>query len=85
MFLGAMLGGTILGELRTFLMEPGRIWSALGSAIPAASNFFINYISYRAFVMAFFRLFYPSQAVVTSIGRLIRLIPGEDLLGLGMG
>uniref|UniRef100_A0A1D2A6U9 ERD4-related membrane protein n=1 Tax=Auxenochlorella protothecoides TaxID=3075 RepID=A0A1D2A6U9_AUXPR len=76
-FLGAMLGGTILGELRTFLTEPGRIWSALGSAIPAASNFFINYISYRAFVMAFFRLFYPSQAVVTSIGRLIRLIPAS--------
>lgn len=40
-FLGALFGGTVLAELRTFLENPSHIWSALGSAIPAASNFFM--------------------------------------------
>ena len=40
-FLGAMFGGTILAELKTFLSNPSHIWSALGSAIPASSNFFM--------------------------------------------
>lgn len=78
-FLGAMLGGTILGELQTFVTEPSRIWRALGSAIPAASNFFINYISYRTFVMAAFRLFYPNQAIVTSILRWVHIMPGAGV------
>ena len=76
-FLGAMLGGTILGELQTFATEPSKTWKALGSAIPAASNFFINYVSYRALVMAAFRLLYPSQAFVTSVARGLRLLPAS--------
>jgi hypothetical protein len=74
-FLGALFGGTVLAELRTFLENPSHIWSALGSAIPAASNFFINYVCYRALVMSAFRLFYPHQAIFTSILKWLHIIP----------
>ncbi len=40
-FLGALFGGTVLAELKTFLTNPSEIWRALGSALPAASNFFM--------------------------------------------
>lgn len=74
-FLGAMLGGSILGELNTFLNNPAQIWSALGSAIPASALFFINYVAYRALVMAWFRLLYPSMAIVTSVLKWMRIMP----------
>jgi len=74
-FLGAMLGGSLISELSTFLNDPSQIWLGLGSAIPASSNFFINYVAYRALVMAAFRLFYPSQAIMTAIFRWLRMIP----------
>lgn len=74
-FLGAMLGGSLISELSTFLNDPSQIWLGLGSAIPASSNFFINYVAYRALVMAAFRLFYPSQAIMTAIFRWLRIIP----------
>ncbi|KAI3425049.1 hypothetical protein D9Q98_008427 [Chlorella vulgaris] len=74
-FLGALFGGTVLAELSTFLQNPAYIWQALGSAIPAASNFFINYVMYRALVMSAFRLFYPHQAIMSSIVKWLRIAP----------
>lgn len=76
-FLGAMLGGSILAELPTYIKHPEEIWAALSSAIPASSNFFINYVSYRALVMAWFRLFYPHQAILACIVKWMRLVPCE--------
>jgi hypothetical protein len=74
-FLGAMLGGSVLAELPTFIQNPSQIWSALSSAIPASSNFFINYVSYRALVMAWFRLFYPHQGIMVSILKWMHILP----------
>ena len=79
-FLGAMLGGSILSELPTYINDPEQIWSALSAAIPASSNFFINYVSYRALVMAWFRLFYPHQAIMTCIVKWLRIVPCECAL-----
>ena len=47
-FLGAMLGGSIVAELPTYIKDPSIIWSTLGSTIPASSNFFVNYVAVRA-------------------------------------
>jgi len=79
-FLGAMLGGSVLAELPTFIQNPSQIWSALSSAIPASSNFFINYVSYRALVMAWFRLFYPHQGIMVSILKWMHILPCRLLL-----
>ena len=74
-FLGAMLGGSILSELPQYVDNPQAIWTTLSSAIPASSNFFINYVSYRALVMAWFRLFYPHQAIAGCILKWLHIIP----------
>lgn len=74
-FLGAMLGGSILSELPQYVDNPKAIWTTLSSAIPASSNFFINYVSYRALVMAWFRLFYPHQAIAGCILKWLHIIP----------
>ena len=74
-FLGAMLGGSIISELTTYIDNPGQIWKTLSSAIPASSNFFVNYVIYRALVMAWFRLFYPHQSVVLCILKWLRIVP----------
>lgn len=42
--LGAMLGGSIFSQLGTVIKNPGSIASSIGTALPAASNFFINFI-----------------------------------------
>jgi len=74
-FLGAMLGGSILSELPQYVDNPKSIWTTLSSSIPASSNFFINYVSYRALVMAWFRLFYPHMAVVRCILKWLHIVP----------
>lgn len=43
-FLGAMLGGSIFSQLGTLIKSPGSIASSIGTALPSASNFFINFI-----------------------------------------
>jgi hypothetical protein len=43
-FLGAMLGGSIFSQLGILINNPGEIAASIGTALPTASNFFINYI-----------------------------------------
>jgi hypothetical protein len=74
-FLGAMLGGSLIADLPTYIQHPSRIWNALSAAIPASSNFFINYVAYRAFVMAWFRLWYPHMGTMVSFLKWIRILP----------
>ena len=54
----------------------GQFFHILGDAVPASSNFFINYVVFRALAMVAFRLFYPHAAVFMSILRWLRLAPG---------
>lgn len=74
-FLGALLGGTILNGLRAAIDNPKNIFQILGQAVPASSNFFINYVMYRAFVMVWFRLFWPHACVFSDILRWLHIIP----------
>ena len=43
-FLGAMLGGSIFSQLGVLIKNPTSIAASIGTALPTASNFFINYI-----------------------------------------
>lgn len=74
-FFGALLGGTVFGGLRSAVDDPSRIIDILGTAIPAASNFFINYVILRALTMTFFRLFYPHACVGMNIAQWFRVMP----------
>lgn len=74
-FLGAMLGGSVIAELPTYIEDPTQIWNALSAAIPSSSNFFINYVAYRALVMAWFRLWYPHLGTTVSMLKWMRILP----------
>ena len=39
-----MLGGSIFSQLGVLIKNPASIASSIGTALPTASNFFINYI-----------------------------------------
>ena len=43
-FLGAMLGGSAFSQLGIIVNNPGSIPRIIGTALPASSNFFINYV-----------------------------------------
>lgn len=79
-FFGTLLGGTIVNGLRQAIAEPGKIFDILGTAIPASSNFFINYVILRALTMTMFRLFYPHACVGMNIAQWFRVMPSTLLL-----
>ena len=43
-FLGAMLGGSAFSQLGIIINNPAAITRIIGTALPASSNFFINYV-----------------------------------------
>lgn len=74
-FFGSLLGGTVLSGLREAINDPGAIVNILGTAIPSASNFFINYVILRALTMTMFRLFYPHACVGMNIAQWFFVMP----------
>ena len=74
-FFGSLLGGTIINGLRQAINDPGAIVNILGTAIPSASNFFINYVILRALTMTMFRLFYPHACVGMNIAQWFYVMP----------
>lgn len=52
----------------------------LGNAIPASSNFFINYVSFRALAMVPFQLFFPNMTVLAFILKWLHILPCESAL-----
>lgn len=81
-FLGTLLGSLALLELGTLLRDPGKIVYSIGSAIPRAGNFFVNYVLLRAFLVPF-RLFWPHMQVLCYI--LQSWIRNGGLLWCGCG
>lgn len=75
LFLGALLGGSVLSSIQTFLERPSNIWPLLGNAIPASSNFFVLYVMFRGFALVPFRLFWPAASVFVFILKWLRIIP----------
>lgn len=45
---GAMLGGSAFSQLGALIDNPASLPNLLGTALPASSNFFINYIIIQA-------------------------------------
>jgi hypothetical protein len=43
-FLGAMLGGSIISKIRIILVAPSSTPDILGAALTSSSNFFINFV-----------------------------------------
>ena len=74
-FIGSLLGGTFFNGIREAISDPSSIVSILGSAIPAASNYFINYVILRALTMTMFRLFYPHACVGMNIAQWFFVMP----------
>jgi hypothetical protein len=52
--------------VQTFLRHPEAWAQILGAAIPQTSNFFLNYVVTRAFMMNFVRLLMPRKALARS-------------------
>ena len=78
-FFGTLLGGTIISGIRQAISDPGAIVNILGTAIPQASNFFINYVILRALTMTMFRLFYPHACVGMNIAQWFFVMPSTLL------
>ena len=63
-FFGSLAGGSILSQLEVAIEDPERIPRLLGTAIPKFSNFFVNYVAYRALLSNAMRLCVPSAGHV---------------------
>jgi len=74
-FFGSMLGGTFINGLREAVKDPSSIVSILGNAVPAASNYFINYVILRALTMTMFRLFWPHACLGMNIAQWFYVMP----------
>jgi Calcium-dependent channel, 7TM region, putative phosphate len=62
-FLGAVLGGSFLQQLGAAIAD-GDIFTLVGTALPSASNFFLNYIGVHALFTNFFRFIWPHDGTV---------------------
>ena len=63
-FFGSLAGGSILSQLEVAIKDPESIPRLVGTAIPKFSNFFINYVAYRAIYSNAMRLCVPSAGHV---------------------
>eukprot|EP00887_Chlorella_sp_A99_P001786 scaffold19.g1786.t1 len=74
-FLGGLLGGSIAAAIRAIINDWKSIFTVLGDAIPASSNFFINYVLYQSFTGIAFRLWFPCGfPVVVLCFKVLRLV-----------
>lgn len=62
-FIGGVLGGSFLQQIGAAL-EDSSVIDLIGTALPAASNFFINYIGVHALFTNVFRLIWPHDGTV---------------------
>ncbi|CAL5219786.1 g1691 [Coccomyxa viridis] len=69
-FLGAMLGGSAFSQLGIIVNNPGSIPKIIGTALPASSNFFINYVIIQGLAFQTFRLMYPHIGSLIGLFRL---------------
>lgn len=63
-FLQAVLGGAAFQQLGAMLSSPGDLWQLLGTSIPAASNWVLNYTIQHALMINPFRFCWPHDGTV---------------------
>eukprot|EP00210_Caulerpa_lentillifera_P008317 g7936.t1 len=62
-FFGAMLGGSVFYKINAAVNRPQDIVELLGVSVPASSNFFVNYVTLRAFFLLPYRLLIPHMGI----------------------
>jgi len=62
-YLGGMLGGSILNHIDAIVKKPADAVHIIGKALPVSSNFFVNYVTLRAFFLAPLQLLIPHGGV----------------------
>jgi hypothetical protein len=63
-FLMAVIGGTVVSQMGSALDNPGNAFNYLGTALPAASNYFINLVSVKALFVNYFRFIWPHDGTI---------------------
>ncbi|KAL4419727.1 hypothetical protein ABPG75_006825 [Micractinium tetrahymenae] len=63
-FLGSVLGGALFQQIGNMLQEPGYWLTQLGTSLPTASTYFLNYIIIHTLSTNFFRFIWPHEGTV---------------------
>lgn len=63
-FLGSVLGGAVFQQIGNMVQEPGFWLTQLGTSLPTASTYFLNYIIIHALSTNFFRFIWPHEGTV---------------------
>lgn len=63
-FLGSVLGGAVFQQIGAMVEEPGFWLTQLGTSLPTASTYFLNYIMIHALSTNFFRFIWPHEGTV---------------------
>ena len=75
-FLGAMLGGSAFSQLGIIINNPAAITRIIGTALPASSNFFINYVIIQV-ALALLGSCCPLSNIIWPSSSLIKALPGD--------
>lgn len=62
-FAGAVVGGAIIQQAGT-IVSTGQVFDLIGKSVPAASNFFMNYVIVHALFTNVFRFIWPHDGTV---------------------
>ncbi|CAG9467171.1 unnamed protein product [Pedinophyceae sp. YPF-701] len=63
-FVGGLLGSTILQQVERLVEDPGRIVTLAGTALPASSNFFLSFIAMRSLLLVPLSLPLPVMGLI---------------------
>lgn len=63
-FLFPVIGGSVLQQLGAAIKSPAQIFNLLGTALPAASNYFINLVIVKALFVNIFRFVWPHDGTI---------------------
>ncbi|KAL4437833.1 hypothetical protein ABPG77_005745 [Micractinium sp. CCAP 211/92] len=63
-FLGSVLGGAVFQQIGSMVQEPGHWLAQLGTSLPTASTYFLNYIIIHTLSTNFFRFIWPHEGTV---------------------
>ena len=73
-FMGTVLGGSLINSFKTVLKDPARLPKAIGAALPTTSNFWLNYMVLQVALVPLHFLF-PHVGVLADAARGLRCAP----------
>ncbi|KAK9836955.1 hypothetical protein WJX81_002590 [Elliptochloris bilobata] len=66
-FLGAMLGSSVVTKIGVVLQKPTAIPDVIGTALTSSSNFFINYVALQALAFVPLRFLFPQYTIICDL------------------